>query len=298
MSESKKLTRSSPFSYSCNRCMSCCYDAHITLNPYEITRVARSLQLRTTEFIAHYLTGGGIVLRNRDGGACSMLGDARCNVYADRPLVCRTYPLLRTFGANGEEYVKFKPLPTTKGVYGDDGSVEEFLQAHEVAAFAAASDRYFGILQQIIEALASVVRSDPELFPTVRQTIDSHCEFRAQNVPELIDVDRVVAEFCHNRGDPVPTDIDKLIQMHILAIEEKTAALRGAEVVDGPAHGPIDAAGAEARQRQILELSALAGALGAATEARVLLLLAAAILGKPAEFANVRTGGPRFHSRS
>ena len=298
MSESKKLTRTSPFSYSCNRCMSCCHDAHIALTPYEITRLARGLQLRTTEFIARYLTDGGIVLRNHDGGACSMLGDASCNVYADRPLVCRTYPLLRTLGANGEEYVKFKPLPTTKGVYGEDGSVEEFLQAHEIAAFAAASDRYFEILRQIIEALASVVRSRPELFPIVRQTIDSHCEFRTQNVPELIDVDRVVAEFCRNRGDPVPTDIDKLIPIHILAIEEKSAALRDAEVVDGPASGPIDTAGAQARQRQILELSALAGALGAGTGARVLLLLAAAVLGKPAEFANERTGGPRFHSRS
>jgi len=265
--------------------MSCCHDAHIALNPYEITRLARSLQLHTTEFIARYLTDGGIVLRNHDGGACSMLGDARCNVYTDRPLVCRTYPLLRTFGANGEEYVKFKPLPTTKGVYGDDGSVEEFLQAHEIAAFAAANDRYFEILQQIIEALASVVRSRPELFPTVRQTIDSHCEFRTQNVPELIDVDRVVAEFCRNRGDPVPTDIDKLIPMHILAIEEKVAALREAELAGGPASGTIGTAGAEARQRQILELSALAGALGAATGARVLLLLAVAVLGKPAEFA-------------
>jgi Fe-S-cluster containining protein len=298
MSESKRLTRTSPFSYSCNRCMSCCHDAHIALTPYEITRLARSLQLRTTEFIARYLTDGGIVLRNHDGGACSMLGDASCNVYADRPLVCRTYPLLRTLGANGEEYVKFKPLPTTKGVYGEDGSVEEFLQAHEIAAFAAASDRYFEILRQIIEGLAGAVRSRPELFPTVRQTIDSHCEFRTQNVPELIDVDRVVAEFCRNRGDPVPTDIDKLIPMHILAIEEKAAALRDAEVVAGPASGPIDTAGAEAKQRQILELSALAGALGAATGARVLLLLAAAVLGKPAEFANERTGGPRFHSRS
>lgn len=285
MSESKRLTRTSPFSYSCNRCMSCCHNAHIALNPYEITRLARSLQLHTTEFIARYLTDGGIVLRNRDGGACSMLGDASCNVYADRPLVCRTYPLLRTVGANGEEYVKFKPLPTTKGVYGDDGSVEEFLQAHEIAAFAAASDRYFEILQQIIEALAGVVRSRPELFSTVRQTINSHCEFRTQNVPELIDVDRVVTEFCGDRGNPVPTDIDKLIPMHILAIEEKVAALRDAEIVAGPPHGPIDKVGAEARQRKILELSALAGALGAATGARVLLLLAVAVLGKPAEFA-------------
>ena len=43
--------------------MSSCYEAHIALNPYEIPRLARSLQLSTTDFIARYLTDGGIVLR-------------------------------------------------------------------------------------------------------------------------------------------------------------------------------------------------------------------------------------------
>jgi Fe-S-cluster containining protein len=162
---------------------------------YEITRLARSVQLSTTEFIARYLTDGGIVLRNREGGACIMLGDASCEVYADRPLICRTYPLLRTLGASGEEYVRYKPLPTSSGAYGEDGTVAGFLQTHDIAAFVAANDRYFELLQRIIAALARLAGSTPEFFPVIRQPIENHCEFVAQNTPELIDVDHVVAEF-------------------------------------------------------------------------------------------------------
>jgi hypothetical protein len=263
--------------------MSCCYDAHIALNPYEITRLARSLQLSTTEFIARYLTDGGIVLRNRDGGACIMLGDASCKVYADRPLICRTYPLLRTLGANDEEYIRHKPLPTSKGIYGDDGTVAGFLQTHEIAAFVAANDRYFELVQRIIAALARLAGSLPEFFPVIRQTIERHCEFLARKTPELIDVDRVVAEFCRNSASAVPGAIDDLIRTHIQAIEERIAALQEREAVGGVANRSITKREAGTIKHETLELAALAGALGAATGARVGLLLAAAVLGKPTE---------------
>jgi len=65
MGDLPQLDRDSQFSYACNRCMSCCHDAHISLDPYELLRLARNRNLTTTEFIARYLTEGGIVLRNR-----------------------------------------------------------------------------------------------------------------------------------------------------------------------------------------------------------------------------------------
>src|SRR5260370_38947957 len=95
MADLPPLNRISQFAYTCNRCMSCCHGPHIALDPYEIARLARNRQLNTTEFIARYLTEGGIVLRNREDTSCVMLGAEGCTVYADRPQICRTYPLKR-----------------------------------------------------------------------------------------------------------------------------------------------------------------------------------------------------------
>jgi hypothetical protein len=103
--------------------------------------------------------------------------------------------------------------------------VAGFLQTHEIDAFVVANDRYFVLLQRIIVALARIAGSTPEFFPTIRQTIESHCEFLTQNTPGLIDVDHVVAEFCRNTAKAVPGDIDDLIRMHILAVDEQIAAL-------------------------------------------------------------------------
>ena len=226
-----------------------------------------------------------------------MLGDASCKVYADRPLICRTYPLLRTLGANGEEYVRYKPLPTSSGAYGEDGTVAGFLQTHDIAAFVAANDRYFELLQRIIAALARLAGSTPEFFPFIRQTIENHCEFVAQNTPELIDVDHVVNEFCRNSANAVPGVIDDLIRMHILAIEEKITALEESRAVCSVASRSTTTVKAGTINRETLELSALAGALDAATRARVGLLLAAAVLGKPTELVDERIYGSRSRTR-
>src|SRR5689334_8982655 len=123
--------RQSTFSYTCNRCMSCCRSAHIALDPYEIARLACNRFLSTTEFIARYLTEGGIVLRNREDTSCVMLGPDGCTVYADRPQICRTYPLKRLRADGGEVLVQYPQLPTSTGVYSGGGTIDEFLKAHQ-----------------------------------------------------------------------------------------------------------------------------------------------------------------------
>src|SRR6516225_3635776 len=85
-----------------------------------------------------------------------------------------------------------------------------------------------------------------------------------------------------------PGDIDDRIRMHILAIEEKIAALPESGPVCGGTSRQVATVEADRINNQTLELSALAGALGAATGARVGLLLAAAVLGTPAELVNER----------
>src|SRR6516164_6053977 len=142
MADLPLLDRDSAFAYACNRCNSCCHNAHIALDPYEIARLAQDQHLTITEFIASYLTEGGIVLRNSEDTSCVMLGPDGCTAYANRPQICRTYPVKRSRSENGEILLRYRQLPTSTGVYGNQGTTSDFFKAHNVEEFFAIKDRY------------------------------------------------------------------------------------------------------------------------------------------------------------
>jgi Fe-S-cluster containining protein len=266
-----RLTRDSPFSYICNRCMSCCRDNHISLDPYEIARLARNRNLSTTEFIGRFLVEGGFVISSQEDRACAFLGNGSCEVYQDRPMVCRTYPLRRAAKSGREEFLKLIPHPQTKGKYGENGTAGDFLNAHDIDAFVAADDKYFALTNHIIEALGKIIRSAPKLFRPIRETMTSYYELHAHDAVEMIDVDRIVGDYCRDRGLALPASLDGLITLHIEAIEQRLVAL-----LEAVSNRDVDA-----KQHEILQMAALAGALGVATAAHIKSMLAAAVLGKP-----------------
>jgi Fe-S-cluster containining protein len=279
MGDSPPLNRDSQFAYTCNRCMSCCHGAHIALDPYEIARLARNRQLNTTEFIARYLTEGGVVLRIREDTSCVMLGADGCTVYADRPQICRTYPLKRLRGKDGETLWQYPGLPTSTGVYGKGGTVSDFLKTHEVEELFAAKDRYSDLALRVAAVLAEAVKREPHRFATIRDAIDTRCEVQGLNmrqsptckqpgtIPSLIDVDRVVSDYCREHQIEFPDEIDEKIRLHMRAIEERLATISR-----WPAGGS-DISG------DLLEMAEFAGALGAATEIRVTLAFVAGVFG-------------------
>ena len=283
MGDSPRLGRDSPFAYTCHKCMSCCHDAHIALDPYEIARLARNQLLTTTEFIARFLTEGGVVLRNREDSSCVMLGADGCTVYADRPQICRTYPLKRTRRSDGEVLLQFAALPASTGVYGKRGTTSDFFKEHDVDDYFAAKDRYFDFALGIAAVLAEAVRRKPVRFATIRSIIGTRCECHGLNlqqsptcrqpgtIPALIDVDRVVSNYCRERKLEPPTTVPAKIAIHMRAIEEKIAAISARQKVE-QAH---DADGDD----ELLEMAALAGALAAATEARVMLAFVDGVFG-------------------
>jgi uncharacterized protein len=267
MGDAPPLGRNSQFSYTCNRCMTCCHDAHLALDPYEIARLARNRHLRTTEFIAHYLTEGGIVLRNREDTSCIMLGADSCTVYADRPQLCRTYPLKRLHADDHELLLQYAQFPASTGVYGKQGTIADFLKTQDVDESFAAKDRYLDLALRIAAVLAEVAKREPGRFATIRETIDAHCEFRTQVIPSLIDVDRVVSEYCDQRQLEFPAALAEKIALHIRVIEERL------DTISARRHE-------ETASRDLLELAAFAGALGAATEIRIVLVFVAGVFGK------------------
>jgi Fe-S-cluster containining protein len=96
----------------------------IRVSPYDILRLARYLCISTTQFIENHTEAGGTVLRPKENGDCGFLGERGCSVHADRPLVCRIYPLARWVSPDGDEsFGHLTPHPKTEGVYDISGTV-------------------------------------------------------------------------------------------------------------------------------------------------------------------------------
>ena len=140
-------SRTSTFGYVCRRCSRCCQHKHIQLNPYEVARLARARNQSTTQFRRTWTVNGqGTTLAQKPDGTCVFLGPQGCEVHADRPLVCRLYPLGRHVRADGLEYfTKHEGHPLSEGEFIGNGTVDGFLEAQGARPFMAAQDQYFAM---------------------------------------------------------------------------------------------------------------------------------------------------------
>lgn len=155
----------------------------------------------TTEVIDRYLSEDGATLRTVEDGACVFLDGSRCSVHAGRPLVCRLYPLGRATGSRGGEFfVEIEPHPETEGVYGEDGTVGEYLETQETAPYERATSRYSALLYRI-QSLAETEGPDPG------------------PPPPLTDVDRAVTEECESRGMEIPETLEERVDLHLEILE-------------------------------------------------------------------------------
>ncbi len=214
------LRSGTAFSYTCNACSRCCHDKVICIGPYEIARLAANLQISTTQLIAKH-TEGGTVLRTRDDGGCGLLGPHGCSVHPDRPLVCRLYPLgrlvhseLAPHAQNEDLFVEVEPHSETEGVYGTDGTVSDYLASQQVQAYVDASQLYYDLYLELEQLLAT--QQDGNSVPPHAgegRNDDAAASF--------IDIDPVLREYCAATGQPVPSDPDEKMHLHIRALRQR-----------------------------------------------------------------------------
>jgi hypothetical protein len=180
------------------------------VNPYELARLARGLGITTTEVIAQFTVDGGTALATRADTACTFLGPNGCTVHADRPLVCRLYPLGRVVQADGSEtFVENQPHPETEGLYGQAGTVGSYLDSQAVEPYIAAADRYHAVFTRLMSD--GDKRGDE---PSV--DIDPRA---------FIDADLAIQT---DAGSRPPPGVDALVEEHVALIE------RWAEQLCGP----------------------------------------------------------------
>ena len=163
------MNRTTAFSYACNACGRCCHDKVITLAPYDVLRIARAAQITTGECIARFTIRRGSILRFTDHRGCIALDGLRCGLHRGRPLACRLYPLGIERVADGADarFVRLEPAAGSLGVYGDVGTVRDFLASQDVAPHLEANARYYQLLPQFrdrIDALADYDRLEPREF--------------------------------------------------------------------------------------------------------------------------------------
>jgi uncharacterized protein len=206
-----KKSRAENFGYVCQRCLKCCQHKRIQLNPYEVARLARNLGQTTGEFrAACTVNGDGLVLRQTETGTCVFLGSDGCSVHADRPLVCRLYPLGRHVRADGSEYFSHtNPHPQSRGEYTGDGTIADFLVSQDAAPFMQAADEYFFWLCAA-RAATQATMAEPDGRQTAECSADDGAAAR-----DLLDMDHAIASHCAAAHVAEPKDIERRKELHL-----------------------------------------------------------------------------------
>jgi len=211
--------RGEPFGYICNRCSKCCHQKVIHVNPYEVARLARKFGQTTGEFrAASTRDGAGTTLRQTETGACVFLGDRGCTVHADRPLVCRLYPLGRHVRDDGSEFFsRLEGHPQSAGEVTDKGTIAEFLQAQGAAPFVAAADDYFRWFCAAREQLGADVSLEQSETPAED----------ADLATDLIDMDAAIARHCAAAGTVEPHEMEDRKYLHLQILYGQIEEARG-----------------------------------------------------------------------
>ena len=130
------------------------------LSPFDLLRIARAAGVSTSGAIARFTIRRGSLLKFRDDGACVALEGVRCGVHRGRPLACRLYPLGIERERGGDKFVTLEAAVGSLGVYGERGTVEDFLGAQDVGAHLEANACYASLLPIYRERIAATVDFD------------------------------------------------------------------------------------------------------------------------------------------
>lgn len=216
-----ELSRRSVFGYSCHRCLACCRYKIIHLNPYEIARLARHQKVSTTSFIECYTTTGGTVLKSKPDGTCVFLNGEGCAVHADRPLVCRLYPLGRHVDCLGvEKFSQMENEAECRGLFHEKSTIAQYLEEQGAAPFLHAADLYLELLWELLEAIQEQGTSQSQaVLDTVRAVAESPA---GGHDLSWIDMDRALANYCSRAGLTIPEDPEKKMALHIKAVRAWT----------------------------------------------------------------------------
>ena len=177
--------------------------------------MARHQGVSTGAFAAQWTQdGAGLHLDHTSDGACVFLGPLGCEVHADRPLVCRVYPLGRHVESDGtERWSHLSPHPQTAGVYSKSGTIAGYIAAQGAQPFMQAADEYARWLRRAAQLL-------DETAPP------NQSEGQVEDL-DLLDIDSVIAAHVAVTGAPAPMDIEARKALHLSILSRRLEDSQG-----------------------------------------------------------------------
>lgn len=206
--------RAATFGYECHRCLRCCHDKRVQVNPYEVARLARNRGVTVGEFRERYTENAtGTVLGRKSGGACVFLGTDGCTVHEDRPLSCRLYPLDRHVNPDGDERYSYRIAhPQSEGVHLHQGTIDQFLESQGAKPFLRAADAYYFWMCRVFDELSESMGDPAGEVPAI--DLDDGMLW--------LDMDYALHRYCAEEGLPEPEDIEDRATLHLTILNVLT----------------------------------------------------------------------------
>jgi hypothetical protein len=103
-------------------------------------------------------------------------------------------------------------------VYAVGGAVEDYLRGQHVAPFFEMGDTYGEVYARMLAVLERLAPTELDSRPERRAGIS---EMAAGSLgSSLLDIDATVDAYCVQHNCEKPTDVDKLVELHIEAVLE------------------------------------------------------------------------------
>lgn len=194
--EPVELTLDSKFRFRCHKGISCfnkcCGDLEIFLTPADIARMKNRLKISSGEFLNNYTEPVVlektllpiIKLRMKEDGKCRFVTEEGCEVYTDRPLACRYYPLgfgaLQSREVEGGDFYFFVKEDHCNGFEEDkEWTVREWRDDQEISSYDDLNKEWVDIIikKKLIGGNIKPDERSIKLFFTASYDIDSFKKF-------------------------------------------------------------------------------------------------------------------------
>jgi hypothetical protein len=119
------------------------------------------------------------------------------------------------------------PHPGCLGVYGSDGTVEDYLESQEVRPYFHYDDVYTAVYKRMVAKLDSMAEN-LQLQKKGRRKKETKIlnpGFSELLVSSWLDIDATTGAYCEQRRLKKPTDLAELVGVHIRAIKAWLAGL-------------------------------------------------------------------------